>query len=501
MWGYLKMREKAVFIGIDAGTTTIKASLYDQTLREIGTASRDITIYNPLTGASEIDMEEFWGNLCGILQELKASNGGLWQDIKGIGISGQGDGLWPIKADGTPVRRAMLWNDTRSKELNIEGIPGLEDLLRKECANNIYTGSMLALQKWLKVYEPESYKNIHTSLHCKDWLNYKLTGRVISEYSDVTCSSGMNMKTLAYVPEIFRLLDIEDILPAMPQTVEPADIIGTISEEASRITGLPAGVPVIAGCLDCCAVSAGTDFFSQGEGCTIIGTALINEICLGFNEINADDLRGLLLYHVVKGRYIKIMNTANGASSVDYMKNLLCPHESFKEMFAQIEKVPIGSNGLLFHPYLFGERAPFKNPFAFASLFGIRSDHSRHEIMRAAYEGVAMSFFDCYQDAPAMSTMYLSGGVSKNPVVCRMFCDVLGIPVRRQTNSELGTLGIVKMLMVNLGYADNYESLRTDSFIDYQPDMARHKKYAELYRKFVSYRDDIRSHWTQKNIY
>jgi sugar (pentulose or hexulose) kinase len=489
------MNKGVFFIGIDAGTTNIKASLYGEDLTEIAAVSSDIKVYNSGKGASEVDMLELWGKLCLILRELKAKQGGQWWNVAGLGISGQGDGLWAITAKGEPVRRAMLWNDTRSKDLGIENISGLEELLRRECCNNIYTGSAPALQKWLKINEPENYRKIHASLHCKDWLNYKLTGVVSSDYSDVTCSSGMNMKSLRYVPEVFDFLDVGESLDTMPKAVGPSDIIGTISAEAAEVTGLPKGTKVLAGCIDCCSVSAGTDFFDPGSACTIIGTALINEVCIGFDEINPDDLRGLLLYHVVKGRYIKMMAAANGTSCVDYMKDLVCPGEGFKTLDAEAAKFPVGSNGLLFLPYLFGERAPFKNPYAFGSLFGIRSDHSRFEHMRAVYEGLAMLFVDSYQGIPGIKTMYLSGGASNSPVICQMFCDAIGIPVKRQTHTELGTLGIVKMLLVSLGFAENFEALRSHSFIDYTPDAARHEEYKKLYKRFIACRNSIEPYW------
>jgi sugar (pentulose or hexulose) kinase len=494
------MQNGALFIGIDAGTTNIKASLYREDLTEVAAVSSDIKVYNSSKGASEIDMIELWDKLCLILRTLKEKCGENWRNITGVGISGQGDGLWAIAADGEPVRRhAILWNDTRSKDLGIESINGLENLLRKECCNNVYTGSAPALQKWLKINEPENYKKICVSLHCKDWLNYKLTGVVSSDYSDVACSSGMNIKTLSYVPEVFDLLDISESLATMPKAVDPVAVIGTITYEAMEATGLPEGVKVIAGCIDCCSVSAGTGFFEPGSACTIIGTALINEVCIGFDEIDPNDLRGLLLFHVVKGRYIKMMAAANGTSGVDYMKGLICPDEDFKTLDENVEKLPIGSGGLLFLPYLFGERAPFKNPYAFGTMFGIRNYHTRHEHMRAVYEGLAMSFVDSYQGRTGINTMYLSGGASKSKVICQMFCDVIGLPVKRQTNSELGALGIAKMLLVALGFAKNFESLRTDSFIEYMPDMARHKKYKQLYERFISYRDSIQRHWISEN--
>jgi sugar (pentulose or hexulose) kinase len=317
----------------------------------------------------------------------------------------------------------------------------------------------------------------------------------VSDYSDITCSSGMNMKNLAYIPELYRLLDIEEALVTMPQGVEPADIIGTVSPNAAEATGLPEGISVIAGSIDCCAVSAGTDFYGKGEGCAIIGTALINEVCIDKEGINPDDLRGHLLYHVVKGRYIKMMGTKSGTATVDYFKNLLCPDIDMKTLDAEVEKIPIGSNGLVMHPYIYGERAPFKNPFSFGSIFGIRSDHTRYELMRAAYEGIAMSFYDSYQNLPKIDMLYLTGGASRSPLVCQMYCDIIGLPAKRQTNSELGTLGIVKMLMVKLGFADSFGSLRSKTFIEYTPNMDRHEQYKALYQQFTAYRDSVEPYW------
>lgn len=489
------MQHEAVFLGIDAGTTTIKLSLYDCTLREIATSKKKTTVYTPCPGASEIDMDELWRDLCECAQMLKSQYPGEWARIAGTGISGQGDGLWPLDETNQPACRALLWNDSRSKMLDIDSTPGLEELLSREYANAIFAGSMPALQKYLKVTAPEVYGRIRTSLHCKDWLNYKLTGRIVSDYSDINCSSGLNVKKKEYIPELYRLLDIQEALATMPEPAEPMDVIGTISRRAMEECGLKEGIPVIAGCLDCCAVSVGTDFCTSDYACTIIGTSMINEIIQTIDQVDPTDLRGLLLYHVVPGTYIKIMNTAAGSSSTDVIKQMLCPEESFEELFARLEKIPIGSNGIVFHPYLFGERAPFKNPNAFGSFFGIRSHHTKYDLMRAAYEGLAMSFVDCYQGKSGFHTVYLSGGASISPFISQMFCDAIGLPVKRQNNEELGTLGIVKMLMKTLGYVNDFEELKCDSYVDFMPDKKRHEAYQKLYGKFVSLQSSIEKHW------
>ena len=491
------MNLDSVYMGIDAGTTKLKLMLYDADMKEIGSSSRDTNIYIPENGASEIDMNELWSSLCDASKELVERFPEAMARLKGLGISGQGDGLWPLKADGSPACRAILWNDSRSKVLDIDATPGLVELQQRTCMNTVFAGSMPAIQKWLKSFHPETYARIRHSLHCKDWLNYCLTSRIVSDYSDITCSSGMSLMTLQYVPEFYALLGIPEALDTMPETVEPTSVIGTVTSAASEQTGIPAGTKVIAGCLDCCAASAGTDFYRSGEGCSVIGTSMINEICQTREQVDPSDLRGLLLYHVAPKRYIKIMNTAGGSSCVDYIRKLLAPEMSFDELFAELEKVPVGSNGLLYHPYLYGERAPFKNPDASGAVIGLRNYHTRFDILRAAYEGIAMMFVDCYRAVNDVDVVYLSGGASTSPFVCQMFCDAIGKPVKRQTIDELGTLGIVKMIKVGLGEVTGFEDLTIDSYVEYTPDPKRHEDYTALYERFIATRDSLAPYWTR----
>lgn len=485
------------YMGIDAGTTKLKLVLYNQDMQVIGSASRDTNIYIPENDASEIDMNELWDALCEASKELRQKFPREMEALSCLGISGQGDGLWPLDSDGHPVCRAILWNDSRSKSVNVDATPGLVELQQKEYMNTIFAGSMPGIQKWLKVTRPEIYGRIAHSLHCKDWLNYCLTGRIVSEFSDIACSSGMNLKDKRYVPEMYDLLDIPEMLPTMPEVVEPVSIIGEVSAEASVRTSIPQGVKVIAGCLDCVASSAGSDFYRNGEGCSAIGTSMINEICQSPEQINPKDLRGLLLYHVAPNSYIKIMNTAGGSSCADFVRKLLAPEMSFDTLFQELEKVPIGSNGLIYHPYLYGERAPFKNPSASGAFIGLRSHHTRFDMLRAAYEGIAMMFVDCFKAVDPVNVIYLTGGATVSPFVCQLFCDAIGLPIKRQLADELGTLGIVKIIKLAMGEAKSFDELTIDSYISYEPDMEKHRKYEKLYADFVATRNSLEPHWSR----
>ena len=489
------MTANPVYLGVDAGTTNIKLVLYSEKLEVIGSASRNTVIYMPENGASEINMEELFKSFCDASRELKQRFPEEMSRLECLGIAGQGDGFWPLDREGKPLCNAVLWNDTRSKVLNIEAIPGLEELLRDNCLNMIYAASRPAIQKWLKTYHRDLYDRLGYSLHCKDWLNYCLTGRIVSDYTDIITSSAMNFRKLEYVPELFKLLDIEEAYGTMPEVVEPLSIIGEVTASASEKTGIPAGTKVIGGCLDACAAAMGNSFYHHGEGCCVLGTAMICELCQTAEQVNPDDLRGELLYHIIPNHYIKIMNTAGGSSCADFVRELVAPEISYDEMFEKIAGVPIGSNGLIYLPYLYGERAPFKNPSACGSFTGLRSYHTRFDMLRAAYEGLAMMLRDCYEALGKIKVLYLSGGASKSPFVCQLFADALGVKVVKSANNEAGTLGIARMIKVATGAATDFSAFEMEEFTEYEPDPEKFKPYDELYSKFISVRDSLAPHW------
>ncbi|HVI39933.1 MAG TPA: FGGY family carbohydrate kinase, partial [Anaerovoracaceae bacterium] len=163
------------FIGIDAGTTCIKAAIVSEDGRSIDTASENVSLYMPSEDFCELDMMKLWESLCHILMRLKENNSHIWKDIKGIGITGQGDGLWAIDKEGNPAHNAILWNDTRTKHLELNNRDEIDEICLKNNANPLYAGSNIHILRWLKESEPETLGNILKIFHCKDWLNFKLT--------------------------------------------------------------------------------------------------------------------------------------------------------------------------------------------------------------------------------------------------------------------------------------------------------------------------------------
>ena len=485
------------FMGIDAGTTSIKASIISEDGKFIDTVSQDVRLLMPSEDSCELDMTVLWQSLCEILIKLKENNLQVWKDIKGIGITGQGDGLWAIDKDGVPVRNAILWNDTRTKHLELGNRDEIDELCIKNNANPLYAGSSFLILRWIKEEEPHIFNKIYKTFHCKDWLNYKLTGVISSDYTDMTTAL-MNLETKEFSQEILDVMDLSECMDMFVPPRDSCEVIGTVTREASKVTGLCEGVPVIAGAIDVAATAIGLGVVNVGDGCTIVGTTLANQTIIRDTDIDFE--KGLILSHLHKDSYICIMPTLSGASTIEWVRRLLYPGETHENIEKIIKKVPIGSNGIIYHPYLQGERAPFRNPNATGSFFGLKSTHNKEDLMRAAFEGIVMSLCDCFESLPKTSEMiYISGGAAKNDTLCQMAADCLGKRIIRSADKELGIKGIVTAVKVGLGIEKDYTSVKILIDKEFIAGTDRNEKYKSIFKLFKSLRYDYERHWIERN--
>jgi len=486
-----------IFLGIDAGTTCIKAAIVAEDGTYLDSASCDVSLITPSEDACELDMMKLWECLCRILMRIKENNLPIWNEIKGIGITGQGDGLWAIDKEGNPARNAILWNDTRTKHLELKNRDEIDRICVQNNANPLYAGSNIHILRWIKEKEPETFERIHKIFHCKDWLNFKLTGVVSSDYSDMTTAL-MNVKKKEFSQEILDAMDLAEYMDLFVFPKSSAEIIGSVTEQASKLTGLNQGIPVIAGAIDVAAVAVGLGAVQTGDTCIIAGTTLGNQTIIKEGDIDFN--QGLILSHVPDDSYICIMPTLSGAASVDWVKKLLYPDTSYDDIEKIINHVPIGSHGIIFHPYLHGERAPFRNPFATGSFFGLKSTHKKEDFMRAAFEGLVMSLYDCFESLPDTNDkVFISGGAAKNDTLCQMSSDCLGKDMIRVIEKEVGIKGIVSVVKVGLGLVKDYTSTEISIDKEFIADADRHKKYRSMFRLFKNLRYDYEKHWLERN--
>ena len=481
------------FLGIDAGTSRIKAALIDGEGNQIDIKSMPVRVLFPFEGACEINMMELWSTMCKITRSLSQRNPQIWNKLVGIGITGQGDGLWPVDSKGKPVRNALLWNDTRTKNLKISNRDDIDKICIKNFANPVYAGSPHILLRWLKEKEKENFKKISTILHCKDWLNFMLTGELVTDYSDASTAL-LNIFKKKYVGEILEIMDLGKCEKLFPKAVPSTTIIGNVKKNASNQTGIKEGIPVIAGAVDVAAVALGAGIKQNGEACTIVGTTLCNEIILDKKYI--DFKNGMGICYIVPEKYMNLMPTLNGTSTIDWVKNIFYPDLIFEQLENRLLKVPLGSRGIIYHPYIYGERAPFKNSFASGGFYGLKSTHNKIDMVRAAYEGLVFSLYDCYQSLPQIYDMvYISGGGSKSKILCQMISDCLGKKVVRATVKQLGIAGIVSTLKVGLTPSNDFSGIKRKEETKFIPDMNKHIQYKRFYNIFKNLRIEMESFW------
>lgn len=483
----------STYLCIDAGTTRLKAALTDQMGNILALADRNAEVLLPFEGACEMDMEALWSLLCGVTQELKERFPALWKSIEGVGVTGQGDGMWPVDAQGRPVGRAMLWNDTRTRDLGIERDAQLSEFLVSKRSTALFAGAFPVLLKWLKQNTPSDYARIAHVLHCKDWLNFRLTDVLASDYSDQSTAS-IDIFTKEYVPELFDRLGIPEMKAALPALYPSTHVLGRVTVDAETATGIPAGVPVVTGCIDVAAVALGTGMDKLGDGCCILGTTLCCELLLSASQVNVHDTNGSALCSVLPDKYNRVMAALSGTATLDWTRQLLCPDMGFAELDQALELVPPGSNGILFHPYLYGERAPFREPHACGGFYGLTAGHTRMELVRAAYEGQALVLMDCFMSLPKTEgAIYLSGGGAQSDFLCGLVASALNKTVMRTPYKELGIRGIaavVRMALEGEASAESVQNCRT-----FEPDEETHAVFSKLYETFVQLRKDMTSYW------
>jgi len=213
------------------------------------------------------------------------------------------------------------------------------------------------------------------------------------------------------------------------------------------------------------------------------------------DSVDVTDRAGSALCSVFPGKYVRVMAALSGASTIDWAKDILAPEMSFSELNKALESVPTGSRGLVYHPYIRGERAPFRDPFACGGFYGLTARHTRFDMLKAAFEGMVLSIKDCYNALPkADGKIYLSGGGAASDLSCQLISHALNKEVIRPNREELGARGIVEVIKIGL----NIEAGLTQGPEDadcFTPDSVESGKFENMYTEFLALKDNMTEFW------
>jgi sugar (pentulose or hexulose) kinase len=493
------MNDRNCLIGVDAGTSVVKAVAFDRRGNEICVHEAPMPLRRPEPLWIEQDMTELWEMVTLCLRQVAARLRESGREAEGLGITSTGDGTWIIDAEGNPVRGGILWCDGRSGKV-VERLhaQGMAEQAFDICGTSVFTGSQAAQLIWLRENEPESLKRGRVIFHAKDWLFYKLTGLITSDETDESLTM-LRMATRQYDPELFKIFGIEDLYPKFPPVKPTLDNVGPLLADVARDLGLSQGLPVGSGPMDVAACALGTGAIEHGQASSILGTAGIHEVIMD-KPILEPRMVGMTLCHGVKGRWMRMLAAMTATPNLDwFLKELgagygLEAREAGEDIYEHLGKlvdsVPAGAEGVIFHPYLFpgGERGPFVKPTARASFTGLNLNHTRQHMLRAVYEGVAFATLDCYRHMPIdPKTVLLSGGGASSAVWCQILADCLGKSVSVPEGSQFGAKGAALNVGNAVGvYRDAQEAVAESVRVarTYEPDSSNTRLYHQLYEVY-----------------
>lgn len=499
-------------MGIDAGTSVVKTVILDLGGKEIAISRRKVSVETPRPGWAEQDMEKVWKAVRETIAESVAKAKLSASSLAAIGVAGQGDGCRLLNKNCQPVRPSILWLDGRAGEIVTQWEKeGVDEESFKISGSAVFSGTPAAIIKWLKLNEPQSLKEATHFLFAKDWIKFKLTGRICTDPSDAS-RAPIDLRKLTYSERLFELFNISFSFSLFPEIVYSGEVIGETTQKVAKECGLKSGIPVISGMIDVVATPIGLEVLEEGEAYTIIGTTCFSAV-LSSKPLFAPLGVGMGLAYALPGKFVRAMPSMAGTPNLDWFVENLCgkEKESMKEeefyqfLEQKVNNIPPGSEGVLYHPYINpgGERAPFVKPSAKAQFFGISLRHTRWHLLRAVYEGVALSVLDCFKSIPLeVSQVRISGGGAKSSLWSQILSDVIGKPIKLSSTTELGALGaaITAGAAVGLypGIKEAVKKVVKFSRI-YQPDRENHLRYLELYKLYKSIYQHLWEDWDTRD--
>ncbi|MFO1066981.1 MAG: FGGY-family carbohydrate kinase [Geminicoccaceae bacterium] len=462
------MSQRPVIIGIDAGTSMIKAVAFDGDGRQLAVAARPNSYETLPDGGAVQDLPRTWNDAVAVLGDLVAEVDRLGGTVAAIGVTGQGDGTWLIDRDGLPVGKGWLWLDSRTAG-QVERLRGDGTGARvygiTGCGITVCQQGMHLL--WMKRHEPETLARATTAFHCKDWLHFRLTGVRATDTSEGTSSFG-DFSRRAYDPAVLEALGIADLARLLPPMLDGTRESHPLAAEAARAIGLPAGTPVVLGNMDvvCTGLGGGLYDASRPVGCTVLGsTGMHMRIAHRAADVGLNDGQaGYVMPFPVPGTWAQMHSNMAATLNIDWIVDRAVEaagwagvQKSRREMLAEVDaRVAAAEPGrVLYHPYIHeaGERGPFVDAHARAQFLGLSTRAGLADLARAVYEGLSFAARDCYLAMGEMPVeVRIAGGAARSATLRRILAAVLGTPVRTSSRDEAGAAGVAMMAAVQQGH-------------------------------------------------
>jgi len=499
-------------LGIDVGSTGCKASVYCLNGKQLGSGYRTYAMHRPTMGWAEESPEEWWTKVVEAIRDAIDQSGQDGRGVVAVAVSAA-NALIPVGANGEALYPAIMQLDQRAI--------GVAERLKKTVGdekvtsitgNPIVPGMFSAPgMLWLKENRPDVYEKTEKFLVPSGWIAYKLCGTPAMDYTRASMTMLFDYRTKQWSEELAQAYGLD--LKKLPEAVSPQTVIGRVSREAARVTGLPEGIPVAAGAQDTVTAAIGSNCVSPGNALVIVGT--VARVGVPVKEFSPKNKLINICFLDEKAPYFSSGAVMAGGLSLNWYLNNLCyglrsaaeaenknPYQLLNELAGQ---VPKGSEGLLYLPHLNGERAPLWNEKARGVFFGISPRHDNRHFARAVMEGVALALREVLETigpgTELSESFILSGGGAKGKVWREIYADVLQKPMVLLSDLETETRGSAFLAGVASGVFSSYE--QASEWIETQmiqePDPKAADAYGqlfEIYKKLYSHlKEDYEEMW------
>ncbi len=492
-------------LGIDVGTSGTKAVLVSPRGRIKAEATFEYGMDTPRPGWAEQDPDMWWQASRSAIRAVLLKAGISGKDIQGIGLTGQMHSSVFLDRNLKVIRPALLWCDSRTSHEcdEITEKVGFRNLVRLT-ANRALTGFTAPKVLWLQGHEPKNYQRLAHLILSKDYIRLKLTGELATDVSDASGMLLFDVKKRRWSKRLLELLQIDPAI--LPECHESIEITGRITNEAARETGLAQGTPVVGGGGDQAAGAVGNGIVKEGPILITIGTSGV-VFSASRRPLIDPQARLHSFCHASPGLWHTMGVMLSAGGSLQWLRNMMRELDkdiSYPVMTKKAESVPVGAEGLLFLPYLTGERTPVFDPEARGAFSGLSLKHELGHLVRALMEGVTFGLRDSVELMKDVGTkvrsVYLSGGGAKSRFWSQMVADVLNQPIRRLAVDEGPSFGAALLAAVGTGVfkttieaADVTLKLKPKSAGgEILPNKKNARKYKELYPVYRSLYPSLR---------
>lgn len=486
-----------LLLGIDLGAGSLKASLVNLNGRSVGEGASPVVTHSPVIGWSEQSPGDWWQALKQSVAIALKSSGVSPSQIAAISFSAGAHSAVLADKEGTPLRRAIMWNDQRSgpqcEKLRIVA----DDLIRNQAKNRVTPTWTLPQFMWLVENEPELIRRVERVYLAKDWLRSKLTGDWCTDLIDAFGTLMVDNAQRKWSEDLCALIGWSSA--TLPPIVRSTDIVGVVTKFAAEETGLAPGTPVVCGMSDTAAEALGAGMLNAGIGVVKLATAAT----LSSMKSAPDHSQELISYPYYPDKFwFQIAGTNSCASAHMWLRRLAFvgagnAMQSYDKMESLARAVPAGSEGLFFHPYLNGERAPYYDPKLRASFVGLGFHHKQGHLIRALYEGIACSLRDVRRQFEGcgidFQTLRITGGGSRSPLWRQILADVLNVRIELPEHTD-ASFGIALVAGLGAGLISGGEGIESKIRVvaSHEPNPTEVKFYNDYFCTYLEIQQALR---------